>query len=141
VDTAAEEATLKAMTVAWLDAYNAGDVEKIVAMYTDDAVLMPPHAPVANGHAGIRSFLATDTAAAKAAGVKLIPGTATAGVLGDMGWESGSYTITDASGATVDSGSYLSVARKSDGKWLLIRDTYNSDRPLPAPAPAAAEKK
>jgi len=141
VDTAAEEATLKAMTAAWLDAYNAGDVEKIVAMYTEDAVLMPPHAAVANGHAGIRSFLTADTAAAKAAGVKLIPGAATAGVLGDMGWESGAYTIADASGATVDSGSYLSVARKSNGKWLLIRDTYNSDRPLPAPDPAAAKKK
>jgi uncharacterized protein (TIGR02246 family) len=141
VDTAAEEATLKAMTVAWLDAYNAGDVEKIVAMYTEDAVLMPPHAPVATGHAAIRSFLTTDTAAAKTAGVKLVPGTATAGVVGAMGWESGSYTIVDASGATVDSGSYMSVARKSNGKWSYIRDPYNSDRPLPAPAPAAVVKK
>jgi uncharacterized protein (TIGR02246 family) len=141
VDTAAEEAALKATTAAWLAAYNAGDVEKIVAMYAEDAVLMPPHAGVANGHAGIRAFLTTDTAAAKAAGVKIVPGAATAGIAGDTGWESGSYTIVDASGATVDSGSYLSVSRKSSGKWLLVRDTYNSDRPLPAPAPAAAEKK
>ena len=141
VDTAAEEAGLKAITTAWLDAYNAGDVEKIVAMYADDAVLMPPHAGVANGHAGIRAFLTTDTAAAKAAGVKIVPGAATAGIAGDTGWESGSYTVVDASGATVGSGSYLSVSRKSNGKWLYVRDTYNSDRPLPAPAPAAAEKK
>jgi uncharacterized protein (TIGR02246 family) len=141
VDAAAEEATLKAITAAWLSAYNAGDVEKIVALYTEDAVLMPPHAAVATGHAAIRAFLTTDTAAAKAAGVKLVPGAATAGVAGDTGWESGSYTIADASGATVESGSYLSVARKSNGKWLYIRDTYNSDRPLPAPAPAAAGKK
>jgi uncharacterized protein (TIGR02246 family) len=141
VDTAAEEAALKAITAAWLSAYNAGDVEKIVALYADDAVLMPPHAPVATGHAAIRAFLTTDTAAAKAAGVKLVPGAATAGAAGDTGWESGSYTIADASGATVESGSYLSVARKSNGKWLYIRDTYNSDRPLPAPAPAAAGKK
>jgi uncharacterized protein (TIGR02246 family) len=141
VDTAAEEAALKAITAAWLSAYNAGDVEKIVALYAEDAVLMPPHAAVATGHAAIRAFLTTDTAAAKAAGVKLVPGAATAGVAGDTGWESGSYAITDASGATVESGSYLSVARKSNGKWLYIRDTYNSDRPLPAPAPAAAGKK
>jgi len=141
VDTAAEEAALKAITAAWLDAYNAGDVEKIVAMYAEDAVLMPPHAAVAPGHAGIRAFLTTDAAAAKAAGVKLVPGAATAGVAGDTGWESGSYTVANASGATVDSGSYLSVSRKSNGKWLLVRDIYNSDRPLPAPAPAAAEKK
>src|SRR5512145_1274800 len=101
-------------------------------MYAEDAVLMPPHAAVATGHAAIRAFLTTDTAAAKAAGVKLVPGTATAGIAGDTGWESGSYTIVDASGTTVDGGSYLAVSRKSNGKWLLIRDTYNSDRPLPA---------
>jgi len=141
VDTTADEAALKAVTAAWLNAYNAGDVEAIVAMYEEDAVLMPPHAAVATGHAGIRAFLTADTAAAKVAGVKLVPGAATAGVAGDTGWESGSYTVTDASGATVDSGSYLSVSRKSNGKWLFVRDTYNSDRPLPAPAPVAAEKK
>jgi uncharacterized protein (TIGR02246 family) len=140
VDTAADEAALKAVTAAWLEAYNAGDVEKIVAMYADDGVLMPPHAAVATGHAAIRAFLTADTAAAKAAGVKLVPGAATAGVAGDTGWEAGSFTIIDASGATVDSGSYLSVSRKSNGKWLYVRDTYNSDRPLPAPAPAAAKK-
>jgi len=141
VDTAAEEAALKAVTAAWLDAYNAGDVEKIVAMYADDGVLMPPHAAVATGHAAIRAYLTADTAGAKAAGVKLVPGPATAGVAGDTGWESGSYTIADASGATVESGSYLSVSRKSNGKWLYVRDTYNSDRALPAPASAAAGKK
>ncbi len=141
VDTAVEEAALKAVTAAWLNAYNTGDVETIVAMYAEDGVLMPPHAAVATGHVGIRAFLATDTATAKAAGVKIVPGAATAGVAGDTGWESGSYTVADASGATVDSGSYLSVSRKLNGKWLYIRDTYNSDRPVPAPAPAAAEKK
>ena len=140
VDTAAEEAAIKAVTAAWLEAYNAGDVEKIVAMYAGDGVLMPPHAAVATGHAAIRAFLTADTAAAKAAGVKLVPGATTAGVAGDTGWESGSYTATDASGTTVDSGSYLSVSRKTNGKWLFVRDTYNSDRPMPAPAPAAAKK-
>ena len=141
VDTAADEAALKAVTAAWLDAYNAGDVEKIVAMYTEDGVLMPPHAGVATGHTAIRAFLTADTAGAKAAGVKLVPGAATAGVAGDTGWESGSYTTTDSSGATVDSGSYLSVSRRSNGKWLYVRDTYNSDRPVPAPASATAAKK
>ena len=141
VDTAADEAALKAATLTWLEAYNAGEVEKMVALYAADAVLMPPHAPVANGHAAIRAFLTADTAGAKAAGIKLVPGPSTAGVAGDTGWESGTYTAKDASGATVDSGSYLSVSHKSNGRWLYYRDTYNSDRPLPAPAPAAAEKK
>jgi len=75
-------------------------------------------------------------------GIKLVPGTSTAGVAGDTGWESGTYTATNEAGTTVDSGSYLSVSHKSNGKWLYYRDTYNSDQPLTAPAPApAAEKK
>ena len=140
VDTAADEAALKAVTAAWFEAYNAGEPEKIVAMYAEDAVLMPPHASVATGHAAIRTFLTADTAGAKAAGVKLVGGPTSAGVAGDTGWESGSYTAVDASGATVDSGSYMSVSHKINGNWLYIRDTYNSDRPLPA-APVAAENK
>ena len=85
-------------------------------------------------------FATADTAASKAAGLKLVPGTATAGVSGDTGWETGTYTIRDASGATVDSGSYLSVSHKVNGKWLYYKDMYNSDRPLPAPA-AEPQKK
>ncbi len=139
VDRSADEAALRATTTTWIDAYNAGDAEKIVPLYAEDGVLMPPHASVASGQAAIRAFLTTDTAGAKAAGVKLVLGPSpTVGVSGDMGFESGSYTVTDASGATVDSGSYLSTSRKSNGKWLYVRDMYNSDRPLPAPAPAAA---
>lgn len=137
-DTAADEAALKATTVTWLEAYNTGDVEKMVALYTDDAVLMPPHAPVARGRDAIRAFLTAETAGAKTAGIKLVPGAATAGVAGDTGWESGSYTAKSASGETLDSGSYLSVSHKVNGKWLYHHDTYNSDRPLPPPAPAAA---
>jgi uncharacterized protein (TIGR02246 family) len=137
VDTSADEAALKAATNAWINAYNTGDVEKMVALYAEDGVLMPPHAAVANGKAAIRAFLSTDTAGAKAAGIKLVNGSSTVGVVADTGWEAGSYTVTDASGATVDSGSYLSVSRKVNGQWLYVRDTYNSDRPLPGPAPAA----
>lgn len=141
VDTAADEAALKATTATWLAAYNAGDVEEIVALYAEDGVLMPPHAPVAQGHAAIRAFISADTAGAKAAGIKLVPGASTAGVVGNTGWETGSYTVTDASGATVDSGSYMSVSHKQNGRWLYHRDMYNSDRPAPAPAPATPEKK
>jgi ketosteroid isomerase-like protein len=139
VDTAADEADLKAGTTTWLAAYNAGEVEKIMPLYAEDAVVMPPHAPVAVGHAAIREFLTQDSAGARAAGLKLVEGQASAGVSGDMGWNSGSFTVQDASGMTVDSGSYLSASRKVNGKWVMVRDTWYSDRPLPAaPAPAGS---
>jgi uncharacterized protein (TIGR02246 family) len=135
VTSAADEAALKETTKAWLNAYNASDADTIASLYLDDGVLMPPHAPVANGKAAIREFVANESAAAKAAGVTLVAGAAVAGVDHDTGWESGSYTVENSSGQVVDSGSYLSVSRKVNGKWLYVRDTYNSDRPLPAAPP------
>ena len=135
VDTTADETALKEITGTFLNSYNAGDADTIAALYMDDAVLMPPHAPVARGKAAIREFIAKDSAGAKSAGVKLVPGDETVGVNGEWGWNAGSFTVQDASGKTVDSGSYLSVSRKVDGKWLYVRDTWNSDQPLPAPPP------
>ena len=59
---------IRAHTTAWVEAYNAGDADKIVAGYTEDAVLMPPDAPAATGHEAMKQYLAGDMAAAKAAG-------------------------------------------------------------------------
>jgi hypothetical protein len=36
--------------------------------------------------------------------------------------------------AVVETGKFLSVSRKKDGKWLYIRDTWNADAPPAAPA-------
>src|SRR5262249_28276058 len=89
VSTADDEASLKEATQTWLKAYNAGDADTIAALYADDGVLMPPHAPVVTGKAAIHEYIARDSAGAKAAGIKLVPGAATVGVDHGTGWESG----------------------------------------------------
>jgi uncharacterized protein (TIGR02246 family) len=139
-DTAADEAALQADPLAWFDAYNAGNAEGVAKLYADDGVLMPPGAPAATGPTAIRDFIAADIARSKAAGLTLKNDATTGvGVSGDVGWLSGTFSVTDGSGATVDKGKYLSVYRRASGDWQLIRDTWNSDM-APAPAaPAAAE--
>ena len=135
VDTAADEATVKSGTDGWLEAYNAGDAEKIVAMYATDAVVMPPNAPVCIGHDALRAYLTSDMAGSKAAGIVLVNGPSTGGVSGNLGWHQGVYTVKSATGETVGSGSYMEVWRKgADGKWLIVRDIWNSDRPATPPA-------
>lgn len=135
-DTTADEATIRQSAPAWAAAYNAGDADAIAAMYWEEATLQPPGAPAATGNAAIRGFIAGDIAATKAAGLTMnIPEAGAVDVSGDLAYEAGTYTVTDASGATVDVGKYLGVMQKKDGKWLYIRDTWNSDN---APAPAAA---
>jgi ketosteroid isomerase-like protein len=123
----------------FIPAFNAGEVETLVAMYAPDAEVMAPGSPRAVGHDAIRALLTKDSAGMKAAGVSIeLNDDDKAAASGDLGYHSGSYVVKDASGAVVDSGNYLAVMqRQADGKWLLIRDTWNSDRPPPAPAPAA----
>jgi hypothetical protein len=90
------------------------------------------------GRPAIKTFLGEDAAKTKAAGISIKNGAVTGvGVSVDTGWISGNYTVVDASGATIDSGNYLSVHRRTNGAWLYIRDIWNSDR-LPAPPPATA---
>lgn len=138
VDLAAFETKAKADVRAWLAAYNTGDVETIVAMYADDAVLMAPGNPAAVGRDAIRELITTESAAAQAAGVTLqAVDNDTVGASGDLAWHSGSFTVHDASGMAVDSGNYMEVQQNIDGKWLIIRDIYNSDRPKAPPAEAA----
>lgn len=133
-DTAADEAAIRASAPAWAANFNAGDADALAAMYWHDAVLQPPGAPAAKGSAAIREFFVGDVAATKAAGLTInIPAAGDVHVTGDLAYEAGHYSVTDASGATVDTGKYIGVFQKRDGKWLYIRDTWNSDNP-PAPA-------
>jgi len=141
VDTAAIETDIRQGLNDWLAAYNAGDVETIVAKYAPDAIVMAPGTAAANGHDAIRAMIAEQSAAMRDAGLTLAPldnDTVAVSVSGDMAWHSGGFTVSDASGTVVDGGNYLEVQQLIDGKWLIIRDIWNSDRaPAPAPAPAA----
>ena len=137
VDTASIEAHMKQGVKDWLAAYNAGDVDTIVAFYAADAVVMAPGAPAAVGSDAIRALIGEGSAAAQAAGLTLAPldnDAVGVSASGDMAWHAGGYTVSDASGAVVDSGNYLEVQQNRDGHWLIVRDIWNSDR---APAPAA----
>ena len=135
-DTDADKTEIQDATRAWAVAYNAGDADGVTKLYAEDAVVMPPgHEPLF-GRAAIREYIAGDSAAAKAAGLTLtIEHGDSVGISGDIAWHSGLYSVSDASGARVDGGSYMEAAQKMDGKWLIIRDIWNSDK---APAAAAA---
>lgn len=140
-DTAADEAKLKADALVWFEHYANAEADSLANLYAEDALLMPPGAPAITGRAGIKTFLGDDAARSRAAGISLKSGSVTgAGVNGDTGWISGTYTVVDSSGATIDSGSYLSIHRRTNGAWLYIRDIWNSDRP-PAPVSPAAPGK
>jgi ketosteroid isomerase-like protein len=63
-----------------------------------------------------------------------IPAAGAVHVSGDLAYEAGTYSVTDASGAAVETGKYIGVFQKRDGRWRYIRDTWNMDAPPPPPA-------
>jgi len=142
VDTAADEAKLKADALSWFDFYNKGDVDGVANLYAEDALLMPPNAPAATGRAAITAFFTTDIAATKAGGITLKNTAVTGvGVSGDSGWISGTFAVVDASGKTLDTGKYMSVHKKSNGAWPYASDIWNLDSAAPPPPPAPGKGK
>jgi ketosteroid isomerase-like protein len=130
--TAADETAIRAGGDAWNTAYNGGDVDKIVALYTDDAVLMPPDAPAASGSAAIREYFTKDVAEAKAAGINVKDDGGTVGLTAELGWHAGKFSASDATGKTVSTGKYVELWRKKDGTWRMFRDIWNNDVVPPA---------
>jgi ketosteroid isomerase-like protein len=125
----------------WEKAYNAGDVDGVANLYDENAILLPPGSPGVKGRAAICAFFAKDIPASQKDGIAFVLGAKPdGGVSGDMGWVSGTYVVKDKSGKVVDAGKYLSVSHKKGGKWLYVRDTWNSDGPQ-APAESAAPAK
>ena len=138
-DTAADEAAIRGINPQWFQAHAAGDADAMAALYAEDAVLSPPGAPTARGRAAIREYLAGDIAASKAGGLTFNPGTSPEfGLSGDLGWEWNTFSVKDGTGATVDTGKYVTVYQRRDGTWSIVRDIWNSDM-APAAAPAAAD--
>jgi uncharacterized protein (TIGR02246 family) len=140
-DTAAAVTALGAVEDAWYKAYNAGDGAAVAALYADDAVLNAPGSPALRGEAAIREFYAKDAPKFAADGLTDADGpTSDAGVSGDLAWRWGTFKVTDKSGATVETGKYITVFQRKDGKWMIIRDTWNSDAAPATPAAAPASE-
>ena len=141
-DPTADVAAIHAVDDVWVKSFNSRDVDTMAAQYDEHAVLFPPGAPPAHGQAAIRAFFASMMPEATKDGLEFALGAKPAGgAHGDLGWSSGTYTLKDKTGHVIETGKYLSVSRKKDGKWLYIRDTWNSDGPPASKESAAPPKK
>ena len=130
--TPADDAAVRAVNPAWFKAHGAGDADGVAALYAEDAVLSIPGMPAIRGRAAIKDALVKDIASMREAGLANKAGDAPEfGVTADMAWEWSTFSVTDKSGATVDTGKYVTVYAKKDGKWLIVRDIWNTNSSAP----------
>jgi len=127
-DRAADEQAIRAVNPVWFKAYNARDLEGIVALYADDATLNAAGAPPAHGTDAIREAYKKDLAGATKDGLSNNGGpNPVFKVDGDTGWEWNTFTVTNKAGKTVATGKYITVYGRRNGKWMIVQDIWNLD--------------
>jgi uncharacterized protein (TIGR02246 family) len=124
----ADRAALRAGSEEFVRAVRAANWDDLAALYTEDALLMPPNEDAVRGRAGIRAWMA---AFPPVVDFSLTPETI-AGA-GDIAYVVGRYTFTLAvEGSPSDRGKYVEIHhRQPDGSWLMAVDIFNSDLPAP----------
>ena len=124
---------------AYVNASLSADPKAIAALYTDDAVEMPPNQPMVKGRAAIEQYYTKQfggSAKLQSFALTKIESNAS----GDIGYEVGTYrqTLTDGQHPMNDAGKYTVVMKRTGGAWKVAYAIYNSDTPptaMPTPAP------
>lgn len=101
-------------------AFRRRDVAALVALYTDDAVLVPPDAPTMRGKQAIGQFWSAGFDVLRAARLRSEQIFAE----GDTATDLGVAELDTIDGpATVR---YIAVWKRSDGQWLMAADLWNN---------------
>ena len=103
--------------------FASGDASGMATLYTRDAMLMPPGAPIQQGHEAIGGFwkMAMDM------GIKTAKlNTLHLDEAGDAAIEVGEYELGGQDGQTLDQGKYIVVWKKEKGNWRLAKDIWNT---------------
>ncbi|HEX2249132.1 MAG TPA: SgcJ/EcaC family oxidoreductase [Gemmatimonadales bacterium] len=121
---------IRAADSAFMTAANAGDADAVAAVYTGNAMLLPPNAPPQRGQSAIRKFW---DGFFQAYTVKFEIGSDTIEGRGDLAYNVGHYRFTAVPKARsepgmADEGKFVEILRKQpDGSWKYVVDMYSSN--------------
>jgi uncharacterized protein (TIGR02246 family) len=122
-------ATIRKIGNDWAQNWNAGDLEKVVAVYAPDAVYLPPHHEAVHGRDAIREYLRGP----RSHGVSDLAFDVTyIKQSSDVAWDVGTYRMTvpqNDGTKREDHGKYLTVWKRAGTKWLITADAWSSDLP------------
>ena len=126
----ASERGVRATLFAYQDALNDSDVDRIIALYTDDGVFMAQHRAPAVGRAAVTEAYQTVLSVIDLDIAFIIDEVE---VLGDTAWartrSAGTTTIL-ANGAEVTEGNQeLFLLRRQGGEWRIARYIFSTTQP------------
>ena len=118
------------MSKQFEDAIRTGDVVAAANMYADEGMILPPNVGAIQGRGAIAAYFKTLTD--NGFSLKLTP---TASWMdGKLASRTGSYIVVDKTGKEIEHGKWLEVwQQQADGRWLMLRDMWNSSDPVPPP--------
>jgi uncharacterized protein (TIGR02246 family) len=130
----ADADAIKAVGDAYVKASLASDAKAVAALYTDDAVEMPPNETMLKGRSAIEQNYQKEFASGNTLSAFSLTHIRTEAA-GDIGYDVGTYqqTMTPA-GATApisDTGKYVVILKRAAGAWKVSCAIYNSDQPPP----------
>ena len=122
-----DPAEIMARAAEFNAAFEAGDADRIVDLYTADARMLAPNQPMTVGSDKLRAAFNGMLEAGLSVELRSID----AATAGDIGHHVGSYAVT-AGGQVIDVGKFVETwQRGDDGAWRISNDIYNSDNPPP----------
>ena len=128
-----DEAAIRAVDAEWARTASAGDAKALTALYSSDAVLLPPSDKLVKGEA-VGKY--NDAMISDFSGPTELTTTAVEG-RGDLAYAAGIYRATltpkkpGAKPLPTEVGKYLEVLKKqSDGSWKIVYDMWSPDAPL-----------
>ena len=132
-DTAAEAQAIRELSRQWVATVATKDPAATVKFYTDDSVMLPQDAPVAEGHDAIakvwRGYFDLPDFSLTFSPTKINVSSS-----GDMAYEIGRYALgfRGDKGLVQEKGKYVVVWKKVGGTWKAAADIFNSDGPAPS---------
>jgi ketosteroid isomerase-like protein len=107
--------------------FSAGDVDKFLTVYTDDAILYPGNSSPVSGKENMKELWA----GMMSAGITIKFHVTSAEAYGKTAIEEGTVDIL-AEGEVVDTIQYIVIWKKIKGEWKMYRDMWHSVNPAEA---------
>lgn len=109
--------------------YNAGEM-KSIGYYADDATTFSQNSPPLVGREAIMEYLKAHVDSSKSNKISFTTKEVFVSNDGNMVVEIGYYRVTDSSNTAVNTGNYMSLFEKRNGKYVSVRDMSASDMPI-----------